>query len=367
MEQLTRLGCCRIEDDVGREPKLEKLDIPEVSWETKSWFPTRESVEAVVPEILDHIRTKLTYLCRVHTHSAPPKGATPVYVREFDVPKRLGFAPCPCCWPSSPKFSEGIVAWFRDEGVIRLMGRHCFKALNPEAHTAARKQFEVEERRRRDTEFLLTKLPSVPSLIAVGECAIGVAVAVEMFHQQLHRKLSALSVDLWRHARSDGELSVSAVQTEFRRGANGEMYEHEQDVLRVAFRLPGFKMLDPGPLRISTALEKVNARLEAIDFGDEYELRTATMTDEEKHKCADTLSRAVGKLREQVAIIDDRRKFVEPLAINTLRSWGREQGCPIPLIYAHNGSRISIGRVSHQMIAVEIPDGTDSDIGDVEF
>ena len=114
-------------------------------------------------------------------------------------------------------------------------------------------------------------------------------------------------------------------------------------------------MLDPTAVRLSASLEKVRDRLKPFDFGDDSADRVAEMNNEERHKCAEIVSRGMRKVREKIDELEERRQFIEPVAINTLRSWGRDKSCPIPMLYAHGGSRISFGRVEYQMVAVEIP------------
>jgi len=209
---------------MARTSKLERLLIPDQCRVIKDWFPTRESADAALPGIKAHILiTWETHLWPGHTHTKPPRDARPVYVGEFELPERFTknkhFAPCPCCWPEFGKFGIVKVAWFPEERVIRLIGPDCFRSLNPEAHEQALDIFEIEQRRRRNTEFLLSNLPQLGHVIAVIERGIMVGKAVESFHELLHNRLSRLRLNLWPYVRRGGELRVNVKESEFRRGA----------------------------------------------------------------------------------------------------------------------------------------------------
>ena len=94
-----------------------------------------------------------------------------------------------------------MIVWFPDECIIRLMGRDCFKALNPEAHERARDNYDAEQKRERDTNFLLSRIPVLSKVLKVLDDAIKIAIAAERFHYELHQKLSVLPLDLWPYVK----------------------------------------------------------------------------------------------------------------------------------------------------------------------
>jgi hypothetical protein len=91
------------------------------------------------------------------------------------------------------------------------------------------------------------------------------------------------------------------------------------------------------------------------------------MSDEERRRVADLLSRSVKRAREKIEELEDLRRFVERVAINTLRHWGTHEGCPIPVVYSHNGDRITIGRSEYSNVAVTVPADIHKDIGNIDF
>jgi hypothetical protein len=355
-----------------REPKLERIDIPDECRTVKDWFTTRESADQAIPGIRAHILTTgQPHTWPGHTHTRPSRDAIPVYVGEFSLPEKYlkakRFAPCPCCWDQFGKFGHGKIAWFPEERVVRLIGPDCFASLNPEAHAKAQSDYEIEQERKRNTEFLLANMARLPDVIRVVERAIVVAKAVETFHAELHGKLRIIKLNLWPYVRRDGELSVSVKEREFRRGSDGEMFAHEIDGTRVEAKLPGFKMLDPKIVPLSKPLETVLSRLRQVAELDKSNEDIEAIDDNEKRRIADTLSRNVKKTKEKIEELEDLRQFAKRVAINTLRHWGAHEGCPIPVVYSHNGDRIAVGHSAYSNVAIDVPKGMDSDIGTIDF
>ncbi len=357
---------------MGRQPKLERIEIPPECRTVKDWFPTRQSANEAIPGIRAHILTTgQPHTWVGHTHTKPGRNAVPVYIGEFGLPEKYlkakRFAPCPCCWDEFGKFGHGKIAWFPEERVIRLIGPYCFASLNPEAHAKAQSEFDIEQERKRNTDFLLSNLPRVPDVIRIIDRAIVVGKAVETFHEELHGKLRLIKLNLWPYVRRDGQLSVNVKEREFRRESDGEMYAHEIDGTRVEAILQGYKMLDPAIVPLSKPLETALARLRQYGERDTSKAVIESMVDEEKRKIADALSRSVKKAKETIDEIDDLRRFVERVAINTLRHWGEHKGCPIPVIYSHNGGRIAIGKSDYSNVAVTIPKDIQKEIGTIDF
>jgi len=357
---------------MAREAKLERLAIPPECRTVKDWFPTRESANAAIASIRVHIlATGEPHTWSGHTHTKPRRDAVPVYIGEFSLPERLlkakRFAPCPCCWDEVGKFGHGMIAWFPAESVIRLIGPDCFKGLNPEAHKKARSDYDIEQERMRNTEFLLSNLPKLADTIVTIERAMVVAERIETFHGELHRKLAVSKLKLWPYVRRGGELSVNVKESEFRRGSDGEMYTQEVVASRVEATLPGYQMLDTPLPPLSSSLEAVLKRIRPYNLGDRCRAAAETMDDQEKRTAADTLSRSIKKAKEKIAEIEELRRFTDRVAINTLRRWGAHDGCPIPYYYGHDGQQITFGKSEYQNVAVSLPEGLRNHIGQIDF
>jgi hypothetical protein len=357
---------------MAKTNKLERLVISDTSRAIKDWFPDRESAEAVIEAIRAHIKaTGETHTCFCHTHTKPERTAVPVYIADFEIPDRFRkakrFSPCPCCWDEFGKFGHGKIAWFPDERVIRLIGPDCFKALNPEGHAKAQRAFEIEQERKRNTDFLLSNLPRLNEVISAIERAIIVASVIETFHAEMKGKLSMLKVNLWPHVRRDGLLSVSVREAEFRRSDSGDMYSHNVEAQKPFARLPGYQMLDPVLDPLSAGLINTLSRITPYNSGQKTKEAVEAMSDEERRQVAETLSRSVKKAKEKIAKIETLRKFTERVAINTLRNWAAQEGCAIAFYCSHEGDRIAIGKQRHQTVNVALPEHIGDRNGKIEF
>ena len=357
---------------MAKQAKLERLNIPPSCRVVKDWFPTRESAQDALPAILAHIKTTgQTHTCFCHTHTKPPADAVPVYLSEFVLPDRYRkakrYCPCPCCWDEVGKFGHGRIAWFADERVIRIIGEDCFAALNPEGHRHATDQFDLEQKRKRDRDFLLANVGRLPDVLAIVNRAIVVARAVENLHTLLHNRFRMVGLKLWPYVRRNGELQINVKEEEFRRQGDGEMYAHEVHGTRTFAVVPGYEMLNPDAPRLSGSLEGSAGRIRQYRFGEDWKAAIEALSDEERHQVADTLSRAVGKATACIAELENLRRFIEPVAINTLRSWGAHEGCPIPYIYSHNGTSITFGPSDYQSVGVPLSAELQTHIGQIEF
>jgi hypothetical protein len=207
----------------------------------------------------------------------------------------------------------------------------------------------------------------LPEVIVGVTGALVVARAVEEFHRLLHNRFRTVKLKLWPYVRRGGELRVNVKETVMRTGRDGETYADEVDADTVFAVLPGYQMLDPDLPPLATSLESVLERIKPFEFGDQWEAKVAALTDEERRRAADTLSRSVKKAKENIAEIEELQKFIEPVAINTLRAWGAHVGCAIPYNYAHNGGNITFGRSDYEMVGVTLPRGIRDRIGKIEF
>ena len=214
------------------------LFIPPECFVLKPWFDTRPS-HAVIKEIKDHIlKTGKPHTWRGHTHTKPLATSPPVYLEEFDLPLRAisggWFAPCPICTSRHPKYARnGKIAWFPEEKLIRLVGPQCFRSLNPDSHDQAESEFRAEQQRRKDTEFLLSKLPRLNEVVRQTAVALFVSKALDTFHGDLHSKLLVTKLNFWPHVKNGGQLRIVEKQSEFRKADDGSMDTVLKNVERI--------------------------------------------------------------------------------------------------------------------------------------
>ena len=261
------------DDEIPLKP--EQIAIPPECREVKAWFWERPGSE-IVEEIKRHVaETGLPYTWRGHTHTKPLPGSKPVYREEFDLPEKQlrakRWAPCPCCTPETPKYGRnGKIAWFPSEGVIRLLGPECFKSLDKEGHEEAKRQLEIERRRKQDTDYLLSKLPLLGRVILVGEQAIPIAKALDIFRDDLHAKLTLDRFPLWDCVRDGGELKIKERSQEFRQNTDGSMRIVDIDVEHVYARLSSYEILNPNLTSCGDQLQAALRKLREHNHGEDW-------------------------------------------------------------------------------------------------
>src|SRR5450631_4444694 len=333
-----------------------QLDIPEELFDPKPFYRTRESAEAVLREIKEHIkRTGEPHTWRHHTHSKPVTGSRIVYIGQFDLPPSHQapdrHAPCPCCSPKAPKVSRGgKIAWFPDEHVIRMIGPECFQTLNPEGHWEALAQFDREEAERRTISYLINNLHlNVPARETI-ERAMPVLEAVDDVHARLQQRINeVLHLDIWRHV-GRGMLNVNVMGRRMRRlRGGGEEIEDFMDVRQLS-EFPGYQMFNPKTSPLASRIKGFAKRLSLIDFGDEVQERVRAMTTEEQAKAARILSKGISSAEGIFGEANAIRAGFSGMSIAALKGWTMHEGCPIRLFVSGDESNFYIGTDEHHAL-----------------
>lgn len=333
------------------------ITIPEIALSVKANYQERPS-EDEVQEILLFIKdTGTPYLWHGHTHTKPPADAMPVYLGEYDLPlshKHRGrWSPCPCCSPVTPKYRlKGKIAWFPEEGVIRLIGPKCFASLNQEGHEAAMTAFRIEERRKKQINYLIKHLHIVPDAIKAVREMLPLALALDTAAKELRSKLAIMRLNLWDQMRS-GVLQVRVVRQEVFRGRDlSEQTRTVQDFATYA-SIAGARMLDPNLKRFESRLQSALKRLEGISLHGADDV--AESDDAVRSAAASALERGVSQAREVIEEMSEVRDFFSTVTISTLRNWGARSDCPTPLHIDLSGTSLTFGSHQHNVSRVEVP------------
>lgn len=337
------------------------LDIPDDFFEPKAFYRKRDTAEAVLREIKNHIKTTGSpHTWRHHTHSKPVTGARIVYIGTFDLPpSHKGadrHAPCPCCSPRAPKYYQnGKIAWFPDEHVIRMIGPNCFATLNPEGHWDAVEQFDKEEAERRTISYLTSNLHLNVSARDTIQQAIPTLEAIDHVHGVLQNRVNEiLRIDLWRHV-GRGSLKVNVVGRRMRRARGGAQEAESFIDERELSEFPGYHMFSPKTSRLASRIGGCAKRLSLIDFGDEVEERVRDMSTEEQAKAARILSNglatASGLFDEANAI----RNGFSSWSVSVLKGWTKHEGCPISLSISGDDASFYIGKDDNHQMRIELP------------
>jgi hypothetical protein len=329
------------------------VEVPASARLPKANYPTRPDDE-LIREIKQFIaETGAPYRWHGHTHTRPPQDANIVYRGEFDLPKshsgplnRAKWAPCPCCHPETAWYwKNGKIAWFPAEHVIRIVGNDCFKKINAAGHEQAIAQFRVEERARRDREFLLAHLRVVPDAVRVIEHAIPAIRDVDNARHVLSTRLKQIiEFDIWNDLRADGILKIHGQRTDTYEGPDGTDYSRLVGFIEAYGPLRGYSMLNPSAAPLRPKLERELAKLKANDFGDNFRARLDAMDDHERHRAANSLAKPIAAAKAIFAEADECRQFLSAESIATLNGWGREQRNSIRLYFKLEPGGLLVGR-----------------------
>ena len=175
------------------------VDIPDECKQPKLSFREEPPTE-VVREIRDYVAEHgVSHTWSGHTHTRPPVGARVKYIGRFELPEKFQrlkqFLVCPICRPTSRNFGkrDGYIAWFPDEGVIRLIGPDCFAEINKEGHEDAVQELKDREKRKREISFLISQRDQHQLALTVLIASRRVAQAVDNFGFDLRRRYTKRS------------------------------------------------------------------------------------------------------------------------------------------------------------------------------
>lgn len=351
---------------MGKNAKLEVLDIPEVAFLPKQWYPTYEAAKSALPAIRSWIRSdKPPHLFPGHTHSPPPADGRIEYLDEFELPepawKQKRFAPCPCCTPRTGKYGKGRIAYFPDEAVIRLMGCDCFATLNADAHHEAELRMRAEKKRRADEAYLLKNLHKVAPALTGLRQAVSTAVALDEARSVVLNRLRLIKVDLWPHIQREGTLLVSSRETEVTVSRATGHGSREIDVDRAYATLAGYQFYNPAGKSVARRLRAAISALEAVDFvASDVDAQIKSLSDTDRAKAAKLMTRGFQNGRAVLDEIAVLRRGISVESTATLRNWSQTPGSPLQGLYIRrNGGNLSIGRSEYSVLPITLDQSLD--------
>ncbi|WP_157179735.1 hypothetical protein [Rhizobium sp. CF142] len=322
------------------------VDVPPSCLTVKAIFPTYPS-EDVIREIKDHCLDKGTpYTWRGHTHTAPPKdGKMPIYVGRIEISadarKRKEFSPCPCCTPNHRKFGEGLIAWFEDEQVIRLMGKDCFAAINRVGHEDAYADLVRRENERRQLDYILSIIDKLPHWVRSGDELLTIAKAADAFYPVIEDRIvkSQGVSNFWREIRG-GALHVDEEVVKFSVGRDGyeagsddkdddgEEKKQPTESIRVAILgIEGQAAMDPKRRPIYPPLSEAVEGLKKTRTTTRDEVLALSPNDRqtiarELKRFLDLITKARDDLRQQLP-------FLTQINVNRLNQWAGDPRSPV--------------------------------------
>jgi hypothetical protein len=328
----------------------DETNIPPSAFEAKPWWNERPN-DQLIKEIRSFIsRTYKPYLWPGQSYNAPPDDAMIDYLDEFFLPPSKPLVPCPCCTPRHPKYRHGMVAYFPNERVIRIMGHDCFKRINSERHTEALRKYHGDIQRKKDIAYLLDNLHNVPDFIAVVERAVPIGHAVDKFRNDTCTVCTkVLRTDLWEHIKT-GELKIIRVIP------SSDEFERDTTVIETYGRIRGYEFLKRQSKKLGIKLEHAALALKQIDFGSKYNDRVRDMTDRERSETAKLLKNAIKTANEVFAAIHELRQFTSKVTLATLNGWARAEGCPLRMNMEFDKGKLYVGLTDHEFHPVTAPD-----------
>lgn len=324
-------------------------------------FPTRPSKE-VVREALNFIRdTGEPQKWPGHTHTRPDRGANVEYLAEFDLPKsrhkiKDHWAPCPICSPTIGKyFLSGKVAWFPDEGVVRMIGGDCYASLvGSEQHEAALAEMKRLQQIEYDEAFVASRVPFVRESFPKMERILAYCRAVDNFRGRLLPRMgSDLHSPLWQHVSTRGELRVTQAITEMRLVGNVPTERRTEQEVRYG-GLEGHEILRPPPnSSLGDSLAAAIAEIESLVKGDTD--LTTNASPEKRSKAIKRLTRSWGVIAETLDRAKALARFIDVANISTLRTWAARRDSPMSGYFAIKGGELLVGLDDREITRIPIP------------
>lgn len=344
----------------------DKVQVSAQAKAVKAIFPERPG-EEIVEEIREFVKAgNDPHNWRGHTHTKPPVGARITYIGDLDLdPNRA--SPCPCCSPSRAKFyHRGMIAYFPDEQVIRIIGPDCFATLNPEGHEAAMKHYEIEQKRRKEVDYLLNNLPVAGQLEQALEEAIEVAEAIDTVRNRISDGgfEEVLGVDLPTLIGS-GTLRVTTEYEETFVDSSGKTNTRKTYQDEKFGQIAGTVMVKKNAPRFENKVKAARDAVQQLPRPSKEKLREEIekLDDLTRVHTARLLGNSLNTSQSLWEAMDDARSFLSPNNLATINGWGRHPGSPAQIEVRREGRDIVLARRGYKGRLVRLPAAFDKVLG----
>ncbi|MQV12176.1 hypothetical protein GHL01_00255 [Sinorhizobium meliloti] len=323
------------------------IQVPETAKINKPTFDTCPGDE-VTEEVKAFIEAgNDPWLWHGHSHTPPPKNGTPPnYVGRFYLRKELveskTWAPCPCCSPDHRKFGRegGLIAYFPDEKVIRLIGPDCFGSLNHEGHESAIADLKRREREKSELEYILRCVGRIGQWRSATDEMLKIARQADTFFPGIQNRIEvSLQVRLWRNIR-DGMLRVTEKLKTVKVGADGEPEEVTEHIDTVLFQLDGYKALNPERKALAPILDKLADDLRKV--GHVSETSVQQMLPLDRTALSKELRRILASMQSVHDALAHELRFLNQINVNRFRQWAADERSPVDFEIERKEGTISI-------------------------
>ena len=344
------------EESVGRRPrrqrqtKTTKIDVPDAARTPKADYweePSRELVLQIAHYVAETVHA---HLHPAVTYQPVIKGSPIKFLEMFDLAENLAtdedkWCLCAACGHDHPKFKRnGVICWFPEDGTIKIVGRDCYKSLDPENFEKADAQYRRDVAERKDESYLLKRLPQVPVLLTDIDNDIAVAAAIIDLRARLGAAMQTPRVsELVDHVKN-GELYVDT----------GAKSSTGQGVRALYARIEGTSLLTRGYPAVRD-LRQAKAALMRLDWGDELPSRLANLSLKQKAEAASLFGNAWETWRTARGVIEDMQLFLSPVTGKTLETWSARPDATLSFYFSYADDEFKLGLSPTRCETVAIP------------
>jgi hypothetical protein len=256
---------------------------------------------------------------------------------------------CSACPHDYPQFKKnGILAWFPDLGIIRVVGGDCYKTLNPSGYELAERRYRSSREQRQEERYLLRRAWQIPLILSDSQDDRKILASVDDVRAAVVRALHHYEIDLHRHI-ADGELHVDKPQWDKK-----SKFGRTVMVPQVYARIKGSSFVDPTMTRFSRGLDKIVRSLSKCDFGADWEEKIASLSPKRQKAAAEAIAEGLDSLRSLRSQFEDVRAFLSVPTLATLRTWSDHSTSQCRFYFDYSDTELRIGRsmARYQRIAM---------------
>ena len=256
-----------------------------------------------------------------NSHTAPPENAHVEYIDEIRLaaPDGVnGVAPCPCCRPFSGKFNTGLVAWFPDERVIRVIGSTCFRNIDDAVEKKKRADLRRRQAERKDRQAIRLHAIGLGALISTVEACLSIFEDLDRLLSDIRSDLEALRVPLSHHAKA-GEIWVADLESGT--GPDGKANMRRFATIRGVEMISGSQPVVDDLRKLLSGLRWMQHTIDMIGLYD--------LDDRTRGHLASQLPQARLEIGRIFASYRGRQEFVSGHTLSRLEEWSRHPGAPL--------------------------------------
>lgn len=274
---------------------------------------------------------------RLILKSPPPRDAELYVAKRFTVEEafrtKVERVPCAVCSPKGPKFWDGYLVEYPNEGGYRLIGNCCGEKHHGENFKEQVTRLKDIEKDDRATNFLIDNLPTVSALRAIAEALFLRNAELDRLRNELLNKVTrGLAKRLLREG-AQGTLTITEDRTVTVVGHDGREAQSRESIPIATYPVFGLQFLRDQRSGASWAM---NALRMLHEFPEEDDAIVDFIVDRNQTRgdCANAKERFLHSVRELTEAVDFVRhatSFLSKENFSSLQDWTKHPRCPLPL------------------------------------